>query len=71
MSDRVYKCSCGLEIDRDLNAAINLAKNYILSARQESTPVEIEALVTCSNTSNETLVAEAGTKLILTLTKKS
>lgn len=25
LSDRVYKCECGLEIDRDLNAAINLA----------------------------------------------
>ena len=24
LSDRVYKCSCGLQIDRDLNAAINL-----------------------------------------------
>ncbi|HDR7532997.1 TPA: transposase [Bacillus anthracis] len=27
LSDRVYRCECGLEIDRDLNAAINLA-NY-------------------------------------------
>ncbi|WP_232699364.1 RNA-guided endonuclease InsQ/TnpB family protein [Brevibacillus daliensis] len=26
LSDRVFKCGCGLEIDRDLNAAINLAK---------------------------------------------
>ena len=25
LSDRVYKCSCGIEIDRDLNASINLA----------------------------------------------
>lgn len=25
LDDRVYKCECGLEIDRDLNAAINLA----------------------------------------------
>ena len=24
LSDRIYKCSCGLTIDRDLNAAINL-----------------------------------------------
>lgn len=24
LSDRVYKCSCGLEIDRDLNAAVNI-----------------------------------------------
>ncbi|WP_332840987.1 transposase [Paraclostridium bifermentans] len=30
LSDRVYKCSCGLTIDRDLNASINLknAKEY-------------------------------------------
>lgn len=27
LSDRVYKCSCGLEIDRDYNASINLS-NY-------------------------------------------
>ena len=28
LSDRIYKCDkCGLEIDRDLNASINL-KNY-------------------------------------------
>ena len=26
LSDRVYKCSCGLMIDRDLNASINLSK---------------------------------------------
>jgi len=25
LSDRVYKCSCGFEMDRDLNASINLA----------------------------------------------
>lgn len=31
LSDRVYKCDeCGLEIDRDLNASINLA-NYKLA----------------------------------------
>lgn len=27
LKDRIYKCSCGLRIDRDLNASINLA-NY-------------------------------------------
>lgn len=25
LSERVYKCDCGLQIDRDMNAAINLA----------------------------------------------
>ena len=30
LKDRTYKCSCGLEIDRDLNASLNLkeAKEY-------------------------------------------
>ncbi|WP_334685467.1 transposase [Clostridium perfringens] len=30
LSDRIYKCSCGLDIDRDLNSSINLknAKEY-------------------------------------------
>ena len=26
LNDRIYKCSCGFIIDRDLNAAINLSK---------------------------------------------
>lgn len=26
LSDRVFKCDCGLKLDRDLNAAVNLAK---------------------------------------------
>lgn len=26
LSDRVYKCDCGLDIDRDLNASINLSR---------------------------------------------
>ncbi|QUH18661.1 RNA-guided endonuclease InsQ/TnpB family protein [Alkaliphilus sp. B6464] len=30
LSDRVYKCECGLSIDRDLNASINLS-NYVCS----------------------------------------
>lgn len=39
LSDRVYECDCGLSIDRDVNAAINL-KNYIPSVRRELTPLE-------------------------------
>ncbi len=27
LKDRIFKCECGLVLDRDLNAAINLA-NY-------------------------------------------
>ena len=26
LSDRIFKCECGYEADRDLNAAINLVK---------------------------------------------
>ena len=26
LKDRVYQCSCGLKIDRDLNASINLSR---------------------------------------------
>ncbi|WP_414854181.1 zinc ribbon domain-containing protein, partial [Brevibacillus sp. IT-7CA2] len=26
LSDRIFKCVCGLVVDRDVNASINLAK---------------------------------------------
>jgi putative transposase len=32
LSDRIYKCECGLKIDRDLNASINLANFGKLTA---------------------------------------
>ena len=32
LSDRVYSCECGLKLDRDLNASINLANYSIQSA---------------------------------------
>lgn len=42
LSDRVFKCSvCGQEVDRDLNAAINMLKAVGLD-RSEITPVEWE-----------------------------
>ena len=31
LSDRVYKCECGLAIDRDFNASINLSRYKISS----------------------------------------
>ena len=31
LSDRTYKCDCGLEIDRDLNAAINIRAKHVRS----------------------------------------
>ena len=32
LSDRTYTCECGLKIDRDLNAALNLAKAGTISS---------------------------------------
>ena len=34
LSERIFKCDCGLEIDRDLNAAINLANTVRLTGIQ-------------------------------------
>lgn len=31
LSDRIYRCDCGLEIDRDLNAAINIHNQGLLN----------------------------------------
>lgn len=42
LSERVYNCSCGLSIDRDLNAAINIKNSGILRAVE---PVELPTLV--------------------------
>lgn len=39
LSDRVYNCSCGLSINRDLNAALNI-KNYLPLANGEYMPVD-------------------------------
>ena len=57
-SERTYVCSdCGLVIDRDFNAALNLKQ--LPKAIPEDTPVDIEALVSLFD--NETSVDEAGT----------
>jgi len=55
LRERVFVCGeCGLVIDRDLNAALNLR---LLAARQEVTPVE-----TTSDSGNRAVVVEAGTE---------
>ena len=65
LKDRVYVCEhCGLVIDRDFNAAINL-RNYGLeqlrTACPEVTPVDKKALVYSSSIGiNETVLDEAG-----------
>lgn len=57
LSEREYTCeSCGITMDRDLNAALNLKQ--IGWVTPEFTPVDTEALI--AGYSNETMVAEAG-----------
>jgi putative transposase len=65
LSEREYVCeNCGLVIDRDLNAAINL-RNYALNqlgmACPEVTPADTGALAYSSSIGvSETIVDEAG-----------
>jgi len=62
LSERVYKCPvCGVEIDRDFNAAINLSKLPLGKGKVK--PVEMEALVSQPLVGDETAVCEAGTGL--------
>ena len=62
LSDRIFRCDCcGLEIDRDLNAAINIRNRGIAKVGRgtpELTPVEIGALPAMA-----TPIAEAGSPL--------
>ncbi len=59
LSERRYKCdTCGLVIDRDLNAAINLSK--LGAGGPDVKPVETVALASGS-IAGETAVCEAGT----------
>lgn len=61
LSERIYECPvCGLSTDRDVNAAINLAK--LGAGSSDVKPVEMEALAGRSLIS-ETAVYEAGTGL--------
>ena len=61
LSDRIYHCSsCGLIIDRDLNAAINIRNMGLIKVGRDTpefTPVEIGALPMA------TPVAETGSPL--------
>ncbi len=59
LKDRVFKCECGLEIDRDLNASINL---NVRPARSEWTPVEMTALQRSVYPVFATSIAESGSK---------
>lgn len=47
LSDRVYKCDCGLELDRDYNASLNLFNliSSVGAVRPEYTPADLTALL--------------------------
>jgi putative transposase len=64
LSERIFNCSdCDFEVDRDLNASINLKaqRRYIPEALGNFKSVEIKALV-AGIASNETIVCEAERK---------
>ena len=68
---RVYRCACGNEMDRDVNAAINLkhlAEKALRQALPEVTPVERTALAGGGNAFGETgsVKQEANSKQICT-----
>lgn len=56
LSERVFRCDCGTEIDRDLNAAINLVNWYTASS------AEIYACGDRVRPDFQAVVGEAGTK---------
>ena len=62
LSDREYECDCGLKINRDLNAAINL-ENYTVSSTEINAFGDgssgLQAIV------NETTIVELGTKQVV------
>jgi len=43
LADRVYECECGLAMDRDLNAAINI-RNFAVSSTGSKKPTALQAL---------------------------
>jgi len=43
--NRLHKCECGLELDRDYNSAMNILKRALGQELSESTPVEIVPLL--------------------------
>jgi putative transposase len=62
LKDRIYHCDkCHLEIDRDLNASINL-HNQLGRVHPEVTPVEITAMNLEAGLLNLTSIIEAGSK---------
>lgn len=66
LKDRIFKCRCGNEMDRDLNAAINLEgmiNQNVRPVRPELTPVEITAMQDSVFPILVTSIVESGSKL--------
>ena len=61
LKERTYNCSCGLSLDRDLNASLNL-RNLIKigPARSEFTPREMTALDLWKLSLDSTSIDEPG-----------
>ena len=63
LRDRVYKCDvCGLEIDRDLNAAINLKQFYTGSFSEIDASGDGSSFVGASQLNSPSLKEEFNTK---------
>jgi putative transposase len=68
LKDRTYKCKCGYEQDRDLNAAINLENlihinEKVRPVRSKLKPVEIAAIREVVFPLQVTSIVESGSKL--------
>ena len=54
LSDRIFKCECGYEADRDLNAAINLVKMAVSYTDIQNACGGTKNVANCSNDTYET-----------------
>ena len=61
LKERTYNCSCGLSLDRDLNASLNLRNLIEIGpARPEFTPREMTALDLWKLSKDLTSIGEVG-----------
>ena len=68
LADRVFVCpECGLCLDRDLNAALNLRNQALCTASSAGTDACVESSSGFQETGGETALVEAGTNLHLGL----
>uniref|UniRef100_UPI0013155725 zinc ribbon domain-containing protein n=1 Tax=Helicobacter bizzozeronii TaxID=56877 RepID=UPI0013155725 len=60
--DRVYQCgACGVVIDRDFNASVNLVKHLVSGVPTELTPADMTALLDdCQSNGLVTSMVETG-----------